>query len=71
MSHNIISKNLLIYKIKLKIAYCIVLHNILHKTNNFLIDKKKAILLLIKLINRKKYLFSNILNKKDSTIINK
>lgn len=44
--------------------YYIILYNILYKTNSFSIAKEEAILLLIKLIN-KKNLYINIFNKKN------
>lgn len=54
-----------------KIVYCIVSYNILYKINNFPMAKAKAMLLLIQPISKKKSLYTNFLNKKDPTSINK
>lgn len=44
---------------------CSVLHNILHKTNDFLTAKAKAMLPLSKPISKKKSPYTDISNKKD------
>lgn len=45
---------------------CTILCNILYKLNSFSIVKAKAILLLVKLISKKKSLYTDILEKKNS-----
>lgn len=51
------------------IACYIVLYNTLHNTNNFLIAKAEAMLLLIKLISEKKSPYTDASNRKDPTSI--
>lgn len=49
-------------------AYCIISHNTLYKTNCFLIVNAKIILSLVKLIYKKKSLYTNFCNKKDPAL---
>lgn len=49
--------------------YCVIVYNILNNSNKFLIAKIAAILSLIKLINKKESLYTNVFNSKNLAFI--
>lgn len=62
------TKHLSTCKVKQGMAHRKFLRNILFKKNNFLIAKTEAMLLLIEPIKKKKYLYTNALNKRDPAL---
>lgn len=65
------TKHLLIYKMKQKIARRTVLCNILYKINNFSMAKIETMLLLAEPINKKKSLYIDTFDMKDLARIEK